>query len=136
MYCKEITYTDYEGVERTEKFDFNLTKAELMEMNLSEAGGLDKKLQAIVDSKDPAAIIEVFKMIIIKSYGVKSPDGKRFIKTEEVKNEFLESEAYSELFMLLATDSDEAQKFINGIVPKDIASQLNNGNTVTALPVN
>lgn len=136
MYCKEITYTDYEDVTRTEKLYFNLNKAELMEMNVSESGGLDKKLQSIIDSKDPKSTIEVFKNIIIKAYGVKSPDGKRFTKTDEVKQEFLESEAYSEMFMLLATDADEAKKFINGIIPKDLAAQIASNNVATITSIN
>lgn len=136
MYMKELTYTDYDDVERTEKFYFNLSKAELMEMNLSANGGFDKKIQAMIDSKDTAQLINLFKDIIIKSYGIKSDDGKRFIKTPEVKEEFLQTVAYSELFMLFATDANEAQKFINGIIPKDLASQVaaNSVNTVTALP--
>lgn len=119
MLKKTIKFTDYEGVEREEDFFFNLNKAELMELQLSTEGGLEKRIQKIVASQDSKQIIEIFKNIIITAYGVKSDDGKRFIKSQEVKDAFIESEAYSELFMELATDADAASKFITGIVPKD-----------------
>ena len=119
MLKKTMTYTDYNGVERTEDFFFNLTKAELMEMELGTAGGLAETLQKIVDSKDAPAIIKAFKDIVLKAYGKKSDDGRRFIKTPEISEEFAQTEAYSDLFMLLATNAEEAAKFVNGIVPQD-----------------
>lgn len=119
MLKKTIKFTDYEGVEREEDFFFNLNKAELMELQLSTEGGLEKRIQKIVATQNSKEIIEIFKGIIIAAYGVKSDDGKRFIKSQEVKDAFIESEAYSELFMELATDADAATKFIQGIVPKD-----------------
>lgn len=118
MYKQSIKYTDYDGNEREEDFYFNLSKAELLEMQLSTTGGLEKKIQQIIASQDTKEIIDVFKDIIIRSYGVKSADGKRFIKNDEVKDEFIQSEAYSELFMMLATDEKAASAFINGIIPK------------------
>lgn len=117
MLKKTIKYTDYNGVERSEDFFFNLTKAEIMEMELGTTGGLAEKIQRIVDAQDAPAIIEVFKDVILKSYGEKSPDGKRFIKSKEIADAFVQTEAYSELFMELATDADAAAAFINGIVP-------------------
>ena len=119
MLKKTMTYTDYNGVERTEDFFFNLTKAELMEMELGTAGGLAETLQKIVDSKDAPAIIKAFKDIVLKAYGKKSDDGRRFIKTPEISEEFAQTEAYSDLFMLLATNAEEAAKFVNCIVPQD-----------------
>lgn len=120
MLKKTITYTDYDGNERTEDFYFNLTKAEILEMEMSTEGGLEKMIRRIIDTKDSARLIEIFKRIVINSYGVKSPDGRRFIKSEEVKDAFRESEAYSNLFMELATDDKAAADFINGVIPKDI----------------
>lgn len=120
MLKKTMTYTDYNGVERTEDFYFNLTKAEIMEMELSTSGGLAEYIQAIVNAKDAPAIIKVFKELVLKAYGQKSADGRRFIKKAELTEEFEQTEAYSELFMTLATDADEASKFVNGIMPADI----------------
>ena len=120
MLKKTMTYTDYNGVERTEDFYFNLTKAEIMEMELSTSGGLAEYIQAIVNAKDAPAIIKVFKDLVLKAYGQKSADGRRFIKNAELTAEFEQTEAYSDLFMALATDADEASKFVNGIVPADI----------------
>lgn len=124
MIVKTITYTDYNGSERTEKFMFNLTKAEIMEMEMTTTGGMAETIQKIVDAKDTPAIIKIFKDLILKAYGEKSPDGKRFVKSEEISTAFAQTEAYSQLFMELATDADAAAKFINGIIPADIASQI------------
>lgn len=128
MLKKTITYTDYNGVERKEDHYFNLTKAELMEMELGTTGGYAEMIQRIVDAQDGPAILKVFKEIIFKAYGQKSADGKRFIKNEELSKEFSESEAYSELFMELITDTEAAAAFVNGIIPADAAEQLKNQN--------
>ena len=117
MLKKTITYTDYNGSERTEDFYFNLTKAEIMEMEMSITGGLTEMINRIVAAQDAPAIINIFKKLILKAYGEKSPDGKRFIKNDELATAFSQTEAYSQLFMELATNADEASKFVNGIVP-------------------
>lgn len=120
MIKKTITYTDYNGVERTENFYFNLSKAEVMEMEMSADGGMTAAIQKIVDAKDVPAIIRVFKDLVLKSYGVKSDDGRRFIKSKEISDAFVQTEAYSQIFMELATNTDEATAFINGIIPSDL----------------
>ena len=121
MLKKTIKYTDYNGVERTEDFWFNLSKAEIMEMELSTTGGLAELIQKIVKEQAAPAIIKIFKDLILKAYGEKSPDGKRFIKSDEIALAFSQTEAYSILFMELATDADAAAKFVNGIIPADAA---------------
>lgn len=123
MLKKTITYTDYNGTERTEDFYFNLTKAELTEMELSTTGGMAEMMQRIVAAQDAPAIIKIFKELVLKAYGQKSPDGRRFIKSDALREEFSQTEAYSILFMELATDADAAAKFVNGIVPADTAKQ-------------
>lgn len=123
MIREPITYTDYNGIERTEDFYFNLTKAEIMEMEMSTTGGLAEMIQRIVAAKDQPAIIKIFKDLILKAYGEKSADGKRFMKSEEIRLGFEQTEAYSQLFMKLATDADAAAKFVNGIIPADMAQQ-------------
>lgn len=124
MLKKTIKYTDYNGVERNEEFLFNLTKAELMEMEMGTTGGLAEKIQQIVVAQDAPAIIQIFKDIILKAYGEKSADGKRFVKINDagvpLSIGFSQTEAYSQLFMELATNSEEAAKFIKGIIPGDI----------------
>ena len=117
MLKKTITYTDYNGIERTEDFRFNLSKAELAEMEMSTSGGLTEMIERIVAAQDAPSIIKIFKDLILKAYGEKSPDGKRFIKSEELSTAFSQTEAYSQLFMELASNPDEAAKFINGIIP-------------------
>ena len=124
MLKKTITYVDYNDVERTEDFYFNLSKAEVMEMQMSTTGGLAEMIQRIVAAQDAPAIIKIFKDLVLKAYCQKSPDGKRFIKNEELTAEFAQTEAYSQLFMELATDADAAAAFVNGIVPADIAKQV------------
>ena len=128
MLKKTIEFTDYNGETRKEDFYFNLSKAELMEMELGTSGGFAEMLQRLVDTQDVPEIMKVFKQVIMKAYGVKSPDGKRFIKSEEQSKEFTETEAYSELFMELLTDPDAAAAFINGIIPAEAAKQLANQN--------
>lgn len=120
MLTETIKYTDYNGVEREEKFYFNLTKAEIMEMEMGTAGGMAEMLTNIINAKDAPAIIKVFKDLVLKAYGVKSEDGRRFIKSDEIRDSFAQTEAYSILFMKLATDADAAAKFVNGIVPADM----------------
>ena len=124
MLSKDIKYTDYNGVERDEKFLFNLSKAELMEMELGTSGGLAEMIKNIVAAQDTPSIVKIFKKIILKAYGEKSPDGKRFIKVDEKGNPlsvaFSQTEAYSNLFMELATNADAAAKFVRGIIPSDI----------------
>ena len=117
MLKKTITYTDYNSVERTEDFYCNLTKAELMEMEIGTTGGMADMIKRIVDAKDAPAIIKIFKELVLKAYGEKSADGKRFVKSEEISNGFAQTEAYSQLFMELATDADAAAAFVNGIIP-------------------
>lgn len=124
MLKKTITYTDYNDVERTETFWFNLSQAELMEMELGTVGGMREMVNRIVAAQDLPSITKVFKDLILKSYGEKSPDGKRFIKSPELSEAFSQTEAYTELFMELATDADAASDFMNGIVPKKLAEQM------------
>ena len=123
MLKETIKYTDYNGVERTEDFWFHLSKAELMEWEMGTTGGLTEMIKRIVDAQDAPAIIKIFKELVLKAYGQKSPDGKRFIKSEELATEFSQTEAYSQLFMELATDADKAAAFVNGIMPSDIAEK-------------
>ncbi len=124
MLKKTITYTDYNNTERTEDFYFNMTRAELMEMELGTTGGMTDMIQKIVAAQDAPAIIKIFKDLVLKAYGEKSADGKRFIKSEEISTAFAQTEAYSQLFMELATDADKAAAFVNGIVPNDVAKQV------------
>lgn len=126
MLKKTITYEDFNGVERKEDFYFNLSKAEIMEMQFGTVGGLDVMLKKIIDAKDVKSIMDTFKMLILKAYGIKSDDGRRFIKSEEIAKEFEQTEAYSILYMELASDDNAAAEFVNGIIPKDVANEVTN----------
>lgn len=121
MLKKRIKYTDYDGNEREEDFYFNLSKAELIELELTTEGGLEQMIQKITDTRDMPKLIELFKRLILMSYGEKSENGKRFIKSKELSDAFAQTEAYSELFMELATDDKAASEFVNGIVPQGLA---------------
>ena len=123
MLKKTITYIDYNGNERTEDFYFNLNKAEIMEMETSVKGGLAETINSIVKAEDTPAIVQIFKKLVLDAYGVKSPDGKGFKKTKELREEFEWNPAYSVLFMDLATDAEAAAEFVNGIVPADMAKK-------------
>lgn len=117
MLTKTINYVDYDGNERSEKFYFNLTEAELVEMEVSATGGLTRYIEKILEGKDGAKIMGVFKELLFKSYGEKSPDGRRFIKSPELSEAFSQTEAYNKLFMELCTDEKAAAAFVNGIIP-------------------
>lgn len=119
MLKKTIAYTDYDGNDRKEDFYFNLNKAEVVELQLGTIGGLTKTLEKIVQEKDSGRLIEYFKSIIMKAYGEKSPDGRRFIKSKELCESFSQTEAYSNLFIELAGDAKAAAEFIDGILPKE-----------------
>lgn len=118
MLKETIEYEDYNGEKRKEDFYFNLNKAEIIEMNLSIDGGLEEYIKGIIAARDIPTISALFKKIVLKAYGEKTPDGKRFIKSEELSKAFTETEAYSELFVKLVTDEEKMAAFINGIVPK------------------
>ena len=124
MLKKIITYTDYNGIERTEPFYFNLSKAELMEMELGVTGGMTEMLDKIIAAKDAPSLMKTFKEMIMKSYGIKSDDGKRLIKSEELSIAFTQTEAYSVLFMELITDDKAAADFVNGIIPNEIQTEV------------
>lgn len=122
MLKKTITYEDFDGEMRKEDFYFNLTEQEIMDANLGIEGGYDKLIDTIIQTKDTKKLAELFKSLILASYGVKSQDGRKFIKNAEVVEDFAATQAFSDLYMLLATDADEAIKFFKGIMPKKIAS--------------
>ena len=120
MLKKTVSYVDYNGVERTEDFYFNLSKAEVAEMELSVEGGFSKMLEDVIKSKDNVKIVNIFKQMVLKAYGEKSADGRRFVKSEELAQAFAQTEAYSEIFMELALDSNAAAAFVNGIMPANL----------------
>lgn len=117
MLKKTITYEDYDGNTITEDFYFNLTKAELIKMELSEQGGLSEAYERIINARDVPEMIRIFDQLIEKAYGVKSPDGKRFIKNEEVYEAFKENPAYDVIFSEIITDTEKSLEFFNGIIP-------------------
>ena len=117
MFKKTVNYTDYNGQERQEDFYFNLTKAEVLEMELSTTGGLSAMIQGVIDAKDTPQLIKIFKDLVLKSYGKKSPDGRRFIKSAELTEEFAQTEAYSEIFMELATNDEGLENYTNNTKP-------------------
>lgn len=136
MIKKTITFTDYNGVERTEDFYFNLTEAELTEMELSMAGGYQQYVQNVINAMDGPSLIRLFKDLIMRTYGIKSPDGREFRKSDEISRSFAQTEAYSKLFMELATDSKAAADFVNGVVSDDMRRRMAEQNKLTTIPNN
>ena len=128
MLKKRIKYTDYHGNERNEDFYFNLSKAEIATWELTLEGGLDRHVQKITQEQSGAKIIGLFQELIERSYGEKSPDGRMFVKIDDhgvkVVQRFMQTEAYSVLFMELATNADVAAAFVNGIIPEDLLAGL------------
>ena len=123
MLKKEITYVDYNGVEKKETFWFNLTKSELMK-EFGAGDGTTETLQRIVDAKDGRALMDNFEKLILKAYGVKSPDGRRFEKTKELSEEFSQTPAYDVLFMELLTNEKADAEFTEGILPADHLAEV------------
>ena len=109
MICEPITYTDFDGVERTENFYFNLTEAEITDWSLS--------VDRIVKAKSQKELVELFKTVIEKAYGEKSADGRRFMKSPEIFANFAATQAFSDFYMSLATDTEKATKVINALAP-------------------
>lgn len=119
MLKKTITYTDYNGHQRTEDFYFNLNKAELVELELSASGGLTVMMDRIIAAEDNPTLFKIFKDLVLKAYGIKSDDGRKFIKNQEVRDDFAQTEAYSVLVMELVSDAEKAAEFFNLIIPQD-----------------
>jgi hypothetical protein len=119
-----ITYEDVHGDEITEDFYFNINEAEMIELEVEHKEGMYAWLDRIVKSEDRKTLVSEFKKIILAAYGVKSEDGKRFIKNDEVREAFVQTDAYSKLFMQLATDAEFGATFVKGVLPKKMASQV------------
>lgn len=134
MYKIREKYEDYDGNERVEEFYFNLTKAEITDMELTTEGGMSAMLNRIIAAKDTSKLIAVFKDLILRSYGQKSPDGRRFIKSYELTKEFTETPAYSQIYLRLATDDKAATEFVNNVIPKDLQKEVKatQGNVIPA----
>lgn len=137
MLKKTITYTDYDGVKRTENFYFNLNKAELMDMELTTPdGGLRNRLRAIMDKRDIPGIIRTIKEFILAGFGEKSADGRKFVKSKALSEAFMQTEAYSELYMELISDANATAAFINGMIPEELRTNLNDEASEKETPEN
>lgn len=115
-----ITYVDYNGNTVTENFYFHLNKAELLKMQFNANGGYSQFIERVTNQRDLKALGDEFENIVLSAYGEKSDDGRTFRKNDTIRDNFKYSEAYSELFMELITDSDKAVSFIKGVLPKDL----------------
>ena len=124
MIKKAIEYTDFDGNVRKEDFYFNLSKDELIQLGVKYPGGLEKKLNRLVESNDIQEIYDIFRTVILESYGEKSEDGRRFVKSEEMTTAFSQTNAFSELIMGLINDSEHGAKFIEGLLPKDLLEMV------------
>jgi hypothetical protein len=123
MIKKTIPYTDYFGEKRTDDFYFNLNEAELIEWEMSKDGGMERFVERVSKANSIPELFPIFKDFILRAYGVKSDDGRQFIKNDEVRKSFEQCPAYSILVLELIQNTEEAIKFLNGIVPKDIADR-------------
>lgn len=120
MIKKTVTYKDYGGRERTESFYFHFTEAEILDMEMSTEGSFSTRVQRMVDAKDTSSLLQIIKKFVLDAYGVKSEDGRRFVKNDEVRADFKDCPAYSTIFMRLVTNDVEAAEFVNGVVPDDM----------------
>lgn len=122
MIVKTVTYTDFNGNERTESFWFHLSRPELTEMLLGIDNNIETYIKTIIKSENYYELVKIFKKLLLEAYGEKSEDGRRFIKLPEKMKEFSESEAYSVLFTELTTNEEKASEFVNGLISKDTAT--------------
>ena len=136
MYKITESYIDYDGNERKEDFYFNFTEAELAKMELSVTGGLTTIIQRAIDAKDVPSLIKIFEDLISKSYGQKSLDGRRFVKSPEILEEFKQTEAYSQIYMRMATDEKAAAEFVNNVMPKKTLNAATSHEKAKVLPMN
>lgn len=137
MFTTTVTYTDFNGTERTETCRFNLSQPEVIEMDASYPGGLEQTLRDVIDEKDPMKILAVFKKLLLESYGEKTADGKRFVKSKEISEAFSQTGAYEEIYMRIMRDTDFAIEFVNKIMPEKVqqeAAKLDAGTIVSASP--
>ena len=132
MYKKTITFTDYDGNERTEDFFFNLNQTEAIRIEASTPGGFSALMQRVIQKQDAQQIIDVFEMLIAAAYGEKSPDGREFRKSAEITERFKQTEAYNKLFVELCTDSKAASAFFNNIIPKQDGDKVGAAELVSA----
>lgn len=126
MIKKTITYTDYNGVQRTEDFYFNLSKPDLVELDVEYPEGFAEKIKNVMETNDKKEMVRIFKDLIMRSYGVKDADGRHFKKSKELSEEFVETPAYGELFMEIGYDSKAAADFLNGLIPSDLQNATQN----------
>ena len=124
MLKKTITYVDYDGRERTEDFWFNLSKTELTKLDAELPGGVLGVLRKIIDKQDRKALVDFIETLILRSYGEKTLDGKRFVKTPDMAEEFMQTPAYDELFMSILSDTDSQTSFINGVIPQSMVKEI------------
>lgn len=124
MIKETITYTDYNGTERTEDFYFNMTKTELLRMEQDKSGSFSGVLEKFIKAKDNADLFDAIEKFIFKAYGEKSADGRQFKKSEEISESFFQSPAYEVLFDKLNGNSEYSYNFIMGIVPAELSKQV------------
>lgn len=124
MFVKKITFTNYLGIEKTKECHFQLTKTELGEIAFSMKGGFIANIQRMMDDLDEPELLKNFKKIIFMSYGEISPDGDRFMKSEEISRAFSETPAYDILMQELQSNEEMFSEFMHNIIPPDLAESL------------
>ena len=124
MHKRAITYIDYDDNEVTDVFYFHISEPELIDLEVENEKGLQHFLRKIIETKDNKALVDMLKRLVLMAYGVKSDDGKRFIKNDQLRTEFSQTAAYNKLFMDLALDFNVAADFIRGILPKSMTGNF------------
>jgi hypothetical protein len=124
MLKKTVTFEDLDGNEVTEDFYFHLSKADIIEMEASEQGGMAQHLAAMIATNDNGQILSAVKLILERTVGRRSEDGRRFERSKEITEAFMQSDAYSVVFMDLVTDAAKAAEFFKGVIPAQAAAKL------------
>ena len=134
MLKRNITYEDFNGEKVTDTFYFNLTRTEILDVELGYEGGMEEFIKKVVAAEDIKTLIAEFKKLILLSYGERTEDGKRFIKSDKIREEFSQTAAFDSLFMELATNDGSAADFVIGIIPRDMAQEIPKATEVVNLP--
>ena len=133
MWIKEVTYTDYFGNQRTEKCHFQLSESELTELAYSVKGGFIAAMTRMIDDRNEPELVENYKKLLLLAYGEISPDGRRFMKSEELSREFSQTPMYDKIFMELTTSETALSDFVRNVIPQNLSNDLPDNISVDTL---
>lgn len=126
-----VQYTDFDGNQAMETLYFNLTRTEVAEnLHLRDKfQDLENRLDLESGSRtlnpnEIAEVLDLVKILMKLAYGIRSDDGKRFIKNDQIWEEFTQTAVYDAFLFSLFEDADKANEFMMGVFPRELADEL------------